>query len=503
VTDIDQGSSVDLQARLEFLRLDDVAQGRLRKIAGRVDASISRALAEFYDRVRQTPHLRNFFRNGAQMEKAQSEQQQHWQRIMSADYGQNYASAVQRIGAVHATIGLEPRWYVGGYGIVLDHVIQDIVVERRTLTAGARRHLALDLSALIRAALLDIELSVTTYLQQIDARREALEKAQHQAFEYLASALGQLSEGDLSARVDAALSERTSFNQTIDTLGSTISSVRRAAEEIENGTSEIAAAADDLARRTEQQAASLEQTAAALNEMTSAVQDSARRSREAEEMAARARDVAGRGSKIMEETRVAMSNVSSSAGEMGQIINVINEIAFQTNLLALNAGVEAARAGEAGRGFAVVAAEVRALAQRSADAVRTIQGLIDRSVDQTAQGVKLVSATHATLDDIVSVFREIETTVTEMAATSQRQALSISEINSAVRYLDDVTQQNAAMVEEASATSSLLKAEAQSLTRLVDHFTGIPEQGVSQETTWAGERNRAVTGSYKGGRRLS
>ena len=178
-----------------------------------------------------------------------------------------------------------------------------------------------------------------------------------------------------------------------------------------------------------------------------------------------------------------MDDVSSSAGEMGQIIGVISEIAFQTNLLALNAGVEAARAGEAGRGFAVVAAEVRALAQRSAEAVRTIQTLIDRSVQQTTHGVSLVGATHQALSDIVLVFNEIEGIVTEMSSTAQRQSLSISEINSAVRYLDDVTQQNAAMVEEANATSTLLNAEVKDLTRIVSSFTmAAPRPQVHQQT---------------------
>ena len=360
---------------------------------------------------------------------------------------------------------------IGGYGLVLDYVIRDMLGERRTWTAASRKRLADDISVLMRASLLDIDLSISTYLDQIDGRRKEVEDAQQRAFEALSGALGRLAEGDLTTRLDPELSARTRFNETVEQLANIIGSVRHSAGQIGNGTGEIAAASDDLARRTEQQAASLEETAAALNEMTEAVRDSATRSRQAEEMAARARQVAAHGSQIMDQTRTAIDDVSSSAGEMGQIIGVISEIAFQTNLLALNAGVEAARAGEAGRGFAVVAAEVRALAQRSAEAVRTIQTLIDRSVQQTTHGVSLVGATHQALSDIILVFNEIEGIVTEMSSTAQRQSLSISEINSAVRYLDDVTQQNAAMVEEANATSTLLNAEVKDLTRIVSSFT--------------------------------
>lgn len=481
MTEQSLNASIDLEARLEFLKLDAEAQDRLRKLAIEVQASIDPALAAFYDKVAKTPPLRRHFHDDAHAASARSSQQQHWGRIMSGSFADDYGHAVRRIGAVHARIGLEPRWYIGGYGLVLDHILRDLISSRRTWTASARETLAADVSVIIRAAMLDMDLSVSTYLEQIDGRRKCLEDAQQRSFDALANALGQLAEGDLSARLDPALSEKTRFNATVEDLSNIMKAVRDAARQISTGTREISTASADLARRTEQQAASLEQTAAALNEMTSAVQDSAARSRQAEEMAARARHVASQGSQIVESTRVAMADVSSCAGEMGQIIGAISEIAFQINLLALNAGVEAARAGEAGRGFSVVAAEVRALAQRSADVVRSIQSLIDRSVEQTAHGVELVGATHKALAEIVNVFHDIEATVTEMSATTQRQALSITEINSAMRYLDDMTQQNAAMVEQASATSALLNTEAGSLTSLVGRFNVAPRAAVLNE----------------------
>jgi methyl-accepting chemotaxis protein len=472
VSDTDWNASSDMATRLDFLGLDAADQSRLRAMAPEVSAGIGPALAKFYAKIARTADLSRHFRDEGHTQQARRAQEDHWKQITKGDFAQEYALAVRRIGAVHARIGLEPRWYIGGYGIVLDHLIRHLVTGRRTLSRRARDRMAGDLSALVRAALLDMEMSISTYIDQLDARRKTLEDEQRGAFDEISAALGRLSQGDIDIRISQPLSDRTGFNQTLEELGALISSVRRVAQEIGGATSELSAASDDLSRRTEQQAASLEQTAAALNEMTASVQKSAQSGREAEEMVARARKVAARGSQIMDETRGAMSSVSSSAGEMGQIISVISEIAFQTSLLALNAGVEAARAGDAGRGFAVVAAEVRALAQRSSDAVRTIQTLIDRSVEQTSHGVALVGTTHSALSEIVAVFADIETTVAEMSGNTQRQALSISEINGAVSYLDEVTQQNAAMVEAATATSSTLQSEAQMLTHLVSRFSG-------------------------------
>ncbi|ADO42429.1 globin-coupled sensor protein [Ketogulonicigenium vulgare] len=466
-------AAADMENRLPFIALDSAAQQRLRSLAGPIGAAMGPALDDFYARVAQTPALRHHFPTQDRMNSAKTRQESHWKRIAQGDFGPDYVAAVRRIGAIHADIGLEPRWYIGGYGLVLDRIIRDIVTTRRTWTGKDRARLAADLSAVVRAALVDIDLSITCYIDKLDEARERSEVAQRSAAETIAAALGRLAEGDLGVRIDAELSARTRFNETMESLGDVISAVHRASEAINVGSAEIAAASDDLARRTEQQAASLEETAASLDQLTSAVQDSATRAASAEQMANRARDVAQKGSAIMDETRTAMAQVSSSAGEMGQIIGVINEIAFQTNLLALNAGVEAARAGEAGRGFAVVAAEVRALAQRSAEAVRTIQALIDRSSEQTERGAALVGATHAALGEIVVMFHDINTTVVDMAESAQKQALSISEVNTAVRYLDMMTQQNAAMVEETNATTNSLNNEAKDLTQLIQRFGGM------------------------------
>lgn len=459
-----------MQSRLDFLGLGADEQHRLQRQARAVDAAIGKALDPLYAKLRAVPELSRMFGSDHAMNSARKRQHDHWRRILKATFDQDYCQSVLRIGEVHATIGLEPSWYIGAYGIVLDAVLQQLIENRSTWTKHSRAELGRDISVVMRAALLDIDVSTTAYLNRLAEERAKIEQQQQRDFAMIASALDKLAKGDLSVRLDPKLNEQTRFNQTIEQLEQIISGVRRATQMIDGGSSEIAAAADDLARRTEQQAASLEQTSASLDQLTSTVRESANRAKEAEAMASHARDVAERSSGIADETRTAMAQVSESAQEMGQIIGVINEIAFQTNLLALNAGVEAARAGESGRGFAVVAAEVRALAQRSSEAVSTIQQLIDRSAQQTQRGADLVGSTHEVLTEVVDLFRTISGLMIEMATTARHQAGSISEINQAVRQLDLMTQQNAAMVEETNATTSTLKGEANTLSQLVNKF---------------------------------
>jgi methyl-accepting chemotaxis protein len=240
--------------------------------------------------------------------------------------------------------------------------------------------------------------------------------------------------------------------------------------QIGSSADEIASASDDLSRRTEQQAASLEQTAAALDEITATVKKSAVGAGHAREVVQTARQGAAGGGDVVRQAVSAMSQIEASSRQITQIIGVIDEIAFQTNLLALNAGVEAARAGDAGRGFAVVASEVRALAQRSADAAKEIKTLISASSAQVTAGVQLVGKTGQALELLVAQVEEVDGLVGEIAASSQEQATGLNEINAAVNKMDQVTQQNAAMVEQATASAHSLKGEAGELRRLMGDF---------------------------------
>jgi methyl-accepting chemotaxis protein len=225
-----------------------------------------------------------------------------------------------------------------------------------------------------------------------------------------------------------------------------------------------------MARRTEHQAASLEETAAALDELTAALRRSSEGAGQVAQVVTTTRAEAFKSGEVVGQAVEAMGQIESSSREISQIIGVIDEIAFQTNLLALNAGVEAARAGDAGRGFAVVASEVRALAQRSADAARQIKTLITASSQQVGHGVKLVAETGEALKRIITRVEEVDGLVSEIAASSREQAIGINEINTAVNEMDQVTQANAGMVEQASGASRSLMGEMNTLNALVATF---------------------------------
>ncbi|EKN00101.1 methyl-accepting chemotaxis protein, partial [Acidocella sp. MX-AZ02] len=303
---------------------------------------------------------------------------------------------------------------------------------------------------------------------QAAAAREQAAAMLAKVVESLADGLERLSVGDLMFRIDQQFSDeyeklRTDFNKAVATLQQTMQQIAANAQGVRASAGEITQSSDDLARRTEQQAASLEETAAALEEITATVRKSSEGANEARGVVNEAKLDAERSGLVVGETVTAMGGIEESSKKISNIIGVIDEIAFQTNLLALNAGVEAARAGDAGRGFAVVATEVRALAQRSADAAKEIKTLINASGAQVQVGVRLVNETGQALTRIVEQVARLNVLVTDIAGSAQEQATGLAEVNSAVNQMDQVTQQNAAMVEESTAASHSLAAEADEL----------------------------------------
>ncbi|WP_336976231.1 methyl-accepting chemotaxis protein [Brevundimonas nasdae] len=319
---------------------------------------------------------------------------------------------------------------------------------------------------------------VTAVEEERERRAEAdRQAAQVQAavVEGTARGLSAMAAGDLSYRIqddfpgDYAVL-RDNFNQAMATLDQAVSVIGVNAGSMQSGAQEIGSAAEDLSRRTEQQAASLEETAAALDQITATVRKTAENAQAADTVVTQGRTQAETGGAVVQKAVAAMGEIERSSNEIGQIIGVIDEIAFQTNLLALNAGVEAARAGEAGRGFAVVASEVRALAQRSAESAKEIKTLISASSTQVKDGVVLVRQSGEALTGIAGRIEEITTLMSEIRASTQEQAVGLAEVNTAVNQMDQVTQQNAAMVEESTAASLSLSREAAELAELVGRF---------------------------------
>ena len=260
------------------------------------------------------------------------------------------------------------------------------------------------------------------------------------------------------------------INNALVHLQQSLGTVQHTTTEIGRNAYELRAASDNLAKRTEQQAASLEQTSAALEEITSAVKASSERAERVNVTVQEATRSAKQSASIVRDAVDAMGRIEAASSEITQIINVIDEIAFQTNLLALNAGVEAARAGEAGKGFAVVAQEVRELAQRAAHAAKDIKGLITKSGEEVTVGVKHVQATGEALAEIESRVVRISEDIHAIATASREQSIGLSEVSTAVNRMDQVTQQNAAMVEETAAVTGRLNEEAESLEGIVSGF---------------------------------
>ncbi|WZB61133.1 methyl-accepting chemotaxis protein [Achromobacter xylosoxidans] len=280
--------------------------------------------------------------------------------------------------------------------------------------------------------------------------------------------------GDLTARIEARNTNEigllfAALKRMQESLTRTVSAVRRGVDEINVGSHEIALGNTDLSSRTEQQAASLEETAASMEQLASTVKQNADNARQANQLAASASDVAERGGSAVSEVVTTMHGISASSRKISEIVSVIDGIAFQTNILALNAAVEAARAGEQGKGFAVVAGEVRSLAQRSAQAAKEIKGLIEDSVGKVGAGSQQVERAGATMQEIVASVKRVTDIMGEISAASEEQSSGIDQVNRAVSQMDEVTQQNAALVEEAAAAGSL-QEQAQRLAEAVAVF---------------------------------
>ena len=314
--------------------------------------------------------------------------------------------------------------------------------------------------------------------ERIETQRQSEADAEArltQATGALAANLRRLANGDMLCEVNEALAPqfeglRHDFNTSVRQLRDALLSVGNSVATVNSGSKEISDASDNLSKRTEQQAASLEETAAALEEITSNVVATSKRTAEARDVVRDARSRADQSGQVVRNAVAAMERIEKSSHQIGQIIGVIDEIAFQTNLLALNAGVEAARAGEAGKGFAVVAQEVRELAQRSANAAKEIKGLISNSAVAVSEGVKLVSDTGEGLGVIEQLVQTVTGHMDAIATAAQEQSAGLAQVNTAVNHMDQSTQQNAAMVEEMNAAGAGLAQESAKLNDLLSHF---------------------------------
>ena len=429
-----------------------------------VQAFAPGALRRLYDQFRADPDTAAFFKSEAVMDHARNAQLQHWLRLFSGTPNEQYEASATKIGNVHSRIGLSPSFYISAYARVLEYILPRMLRWSPVRPFANRKSQA---ALLVKVALLDMDVALTAYFEaEQAARRDVTDK--------LGRAMGLMAHGDFSEPLETLPPDYAELARNFESMRSSVAAtlvvVTDAAARISSSSAEIDAASADLARRTEQQAATLEETAAAMDEITSTIKETAAASARANQSVGAVRADIEKSGTLVSEAVGAMRRIEASSGEIGEIIGVIDGIAFQTNLLALNAGVEAARAGEAGKGFAVVASEVRALAQRSADAAADVKTRINGSSSQVGDGVRLVTQTGEALAQIVTRIGEVTELVSGIAAAAEQQAQGLEQVNVGVGEMDSVTQQNAAMVEQATAAASSLASDAADLARRAAAF---------------------------------
>ncbi|MET0439853.1 MAG: methyl-accepting chemotaxis protein [Devosia sp.] len=493
-----KSSHEQLQSRLDFVQLDEEARGRLAHIRPLIDAHLVPALERFYGHIATVPAAARFFDGKPQMNRAQGKQVGHWGAIASGQLDANYFESSTRVGLRHAQIGLEPRWHIGGYSLIVETLMTGIITDYMTTalapTKGAfGRSVPRDLKevmkdvqvltgalvSVLKAIMLDIDIGVSAYFEKLNDDTRKADDAAKAKIEAAVSAAGavlqDVARGDLTTRVTAELEPefdqiKHDTNAVAERLSTIVAQLQQTSRQMKVATSEILSGTNDLADRTTRQAATIEETTAAIEQLSTAVVENAKRAATASDKARSVAESATTGGEAITAANGAMGAIETSSSKISNIIGLIDDIAFQTNLLALNASVEAARAGEAGKGFAVVAVEVRRLAQSAANASSEVKALIETSAAEVRSGTQLVARAAEVLLDILAGAQESADLIDTIAQANRTQSAALEEVTVAVRQMDEMTQHNAALVEETNAAIEQTEAQASELDKIVDVF---------------------------------
>jgi len=441
----------------ERLKLFDISEAdfpSIVQLGQRVDPYLDSVLDGFYERAQSNPETARFFESPSQMKRAESAQKKHWQKLMSAQFDDDYVGSCKRIGATHLKIKLPFKHYLSSYAYATS-ALQDKLASSYGWSAHFRP------------------------ARMANSLKEADVESVQTSFNYMSQVIDKLAQGDLNSQLTAQTAPdfpekfadlRLGWNNGIASVAQTVASIDQTVQHISASTHQLETASSGLASRAESQAASLEETNAALTDLSTSVSDSAKNTLAMNEITQEAKTEMSESALAMTDAASAMDRIEKASEEIRQIIGLIDDIAFQTNLLALNAGVEAARAGEAGKGFAVVAAEVRNLAGSSSSAANQIKNLIRRSGEEVQSGVTLVENANQALRQVVERFDEVSSRASTVATAATNQSQSLKEASAAVAQMDTITQQNAAMAGDTSMQLKALVATAEKLAEQLGHF---------------------------------
>ena len=515
-----KSSHEQLQSRLDFVQLDEEARGRLAPIRPLIEAHLVPALERFYGHIATVPAAARFFDGKQQMKRAQGKQVGHWSAIASGQLDADYFESSTRVGLRHAQIGLEPRWHIGGYSLIVETLMTGIITDYMATalapTKGAfGRSVPRDskdvmkdvevltgsLASVLKAIMLDIDIGVSAYFEKLNDDARKADDAAKAKIEAAVSAAGavlqDVARGDLTTRVTAELEPefdqiKHDTNAVAERLSAIVAQLQQTSRQMKVATSEILSGTNDLADRTTRQAATIEETTAAIEQLSTAVVENARRAATASDKARSVAESATSGGEAITAANGAMGAIETSSSKISNIIGLIDDIAFQTNLLALNASVEAARAGEAGKGFAVVAVEVRRLAQSAANASSEVKALIETSAAEVRSGTQLVARAAEVLLDILAGAQESATLIDTIAQANRTQSAALEEVTVAVRQMDEMTQHNAALVEQTNAAIEQTEAQASELDKIVDVFRIEGHQRLAAAPIAAAHRPKSV-----------
>jgi methyl-accepting chemotaxis protein len=431
------------------------------------------ALGKLYEQIGRHPVTSALLSDPARQAKAADLQFNHWEQLFSGTFDTAAVGRSERIGKVHATIGLTPDLYISGYALVLEEIVTRMVMGPVPMPGSRAKARAV--ATLVKTALLDMQSALGAYFKVEEERRLAV-------IDSLGQGLSAMATGDLRAQLDqlpetyARIAE--DFHNMRFNVSSMVLRMTEAADNVETGAREIDVAANDLALRTERQALAVTRTAEVMRSLAEGIATTAANAGEVNHRVREMDGEAKHSGQVVKSAVIAMDKIKTSSEEIAKITDVIEAIAFQTNLLAINAGVEAARAGDAGRGFAVVATEVRALAHRTTQSAKDIKSLIGKSTVDVREGVALVAQTGVTLDRIIHQVEETTAQSEEIARAAEQQAADIREVSEEIRQMDINTQQNAAMVEESNAAARALKDQAATMGQIVGQFRLERREGI-------------------------